>query len=368
MNNKRLVIVYWNLGIGGIQKRIRDMVLDISQKRPEWETHILIRSHLNEGFEEQIPRSPNIRIETYPCDNRKIRPPAGFVFWLLFKYIRLRPQVLLTFLPQLAITLIGIRRLVFWIRSAIVVNDGVVLSTYLNLRGLIWLKPIITLAYNTANRIIVPTQTCQRDLLKNFSIDRRRISVIPNWTLTEKHMPLSSVYDVAYIGRFDAEKNVLSICDIVRKIKHRNPDVRVLLAGSGELLPKLQKQIIAYHLKNTITIKQFHADILLYLRHSKVLLLPSLSEGMPNIVLEAAMCGVPSVVNHFSGADEVVKHGKTGYISTFDTEAAGYILRLLSRERQRRTMGRRAQRYITENYSYTTQKRFIDTLLSKIHG
>jgi glycosyltransferase involved in cell wall biosynthesis len=229
---------------------------------------------------------------------------------------------------------------------------------------MMWLKFLITPTYNDANRIIVPTQACKRDLLEHYSIDRQRISVIPNWTLVKKHAPLRSAYDVLYIGRFDAEKNVLSICDIVQRIKYRYPEVKVLLVGSGELQSQLRRKIVAYRLENTISIKTFHTKILTYMLRSKILLLPSVSEGMPNVVLEAAMCRVPSVVNRFPGADEVVKNGQTGYIGTTDIEMAGLIIRLLSHDQQRRTMGQRAQRYVAANYTYTTQKRFIDTLLS----
>jgi len=130
MNNKKLVIIYWNLGIGGIQKRIRDIALDILKNRPAWDIYILIRRHEKEGFEEQIPQNTNIHVITYPFDNRKVRPPAGFVFWLTFKYIQLRPNVLLTFLPQLAITVIGIRQLVFWIHSTIIIKYTYFINIY----------------------------------------------------------------------------------------------------------------------------------------------------------------------------------------------------------------------------------------------
>ena len=363
MNKNRLVIVYWNLGIGGIQKRIRDIVIDISDHKQEWETYILLRSRLKEGFEDQLPPSPNVHIVIYPFDKRRIRLPGGFAFWLLLKYVQMRPHIVLTFLPQLALTLISIKRLVFWIHSALVINEGVVLTTYLKLRGLSWLHPVIR-AYNTADKIIVPTQACGRDLYEHYSIDKRRIAVIPNWTLVKRHTPLHGAYDILYIGRFDAEKNVLSICDIVRQLKIRHPKVKALLVGSGDLLFQLRKKISDYRLENNIDIEMFHSDVLPYMLHAKVLILPSVSEGMPNVVLEAAMCRVPSVVNDFSGAKEVVLHKKTGFISTTNTNAAHYIHNLLTDERQRRNIGLRAQRFVAANYTRAAQARFITMLLS----
>jgi glycosyltransferase involved in cell wall biosynthesis len=363
MIKKKLVIIYWNLGIGGIQKRIRDIVLDISEKKPEWETYILLRSRLKESFEEQIPRSGNIHVVIYPFDKQKVRPPAGFAFWLLFKYTQLRPNVCMTFLPYLALTLLVIRRVIFWTRTAIVINEGVVLTTYLTFRDMVWLKPIIQRIYNMADRIIVPTQACQRDLCTQLHIHRSRISVVPNWTLLKKTIPLQHTYDILYVGRFDAEKQVLSVCDIVLQVKRRFPNVTALLMGSGELVLPMYKRIAANRLENNITIESFHANTLPYMRKSKLLLLPSMSEGMPNVVLEAGMCQVPAVINKFSGAEAVVRHGQTGYVARSPEEMQKHIEFLLSHERQRRQMGRQVQQYVSDNFGYSTQQRFIKQLL-----
>ena len=57
-----------------------------------------------------------------------------------------------------------------------------------------------------------------------------------------------------------------------------------------------------------------HEDIPLWLSASDILVLPSLSEGRPNVILEAFACEVPVVATNVGGVPELMINGETGYL------------------------------------------------------
>ncbi len=364
MSRKTLVIVYWNLGIGGIQKRIRDISQSISKENRDWHIILLLRREVDGSFLDQVKEHNNLSIEVYPFNNQKIRPVGGFFFWLLYKYIQIKPTTCLTFLPLLGIAMILIKKAVFWVNTKLVINEGVLLSEYLYTNKLTWLKPFISALYSSAENIIVPTLACKEDLELQFFFKKNTILVLSNWTLIRKAAKKGkTLYDLVYVGRFEKEKNVLVLCDVIKSLKSTIPTIKVIMVGSGSLLPYLQTKIKKLQLTKNIIIKEFTVKAFQYMTQSKALILPSLSEGMPNVVLEAAMLRTPSVVANFKGAHEVVIHAKTGYVADTTEQLYTYSKEILKYPQLRIEMGKKAQEFVESKFTQRAQKRFIRILL-----
>lgn len=354
--------MFWDLGLGGIQKRIRDVVTDISRHYDGWDIYILLRRKSSEGFDNQIDSNERIIIRYYPYTGF-LRPPLGYVFWIAWQYVLIKPDTVLTFQCKLSSILVLCKYVFFWISTKLVLNEGAVTSQALKWEGLSYLGFLIRFMYPLANVIIVPTQACKVDLVRNYSVPEKKISVVPNWTLFPSVTSLSPMYDLVYIGRFSPEKNPLFIVQLTKILLPHYPRLRVAMIGNGSLQAALMDNTHKEQLQDHIHMIHFTGNIRTFIRQSRVLVVPSFNEGMPNIVLEAAMCQVPSVVSHFLGAEEVVVHGKTGYISKTSGDAAEYVLRLLTNERQRKLMGQSAQQYVSQRFTHTTQQRFIKILL-----
>ncbi len=292
-----------------------------------------------------------------------MRLRGAFLAWLLVKYAVIRPDSFLVFLPLLSVLSVVVKSCIFWVKSRLIINEGVVLSNYLSIRGMLWMRFVIQFVYNASDQIIVPTTACRDDLISTFRVIDSKILVIPNWTLLVSKKNVKSDYDIIYIGRFDTEKNVLSIPDCISAVMAYHPRISVLLLGSGPLLCDLRERISALGLSSVIEVQQFDVNIVNYLNRSKILYLPSHNEGMPNVVLEAASCSVPSVVSEFMGSREIVDHGITGFIGKTNAERVAYLNKLLSDETLRRRMGANARRHIYKFFSKKAQIRFIDALL-----
>lgn len=356
--------MYWDLGLGGIQKRIRDVVTDISRRYDDWDIYILLRRKSSEGFDNQIDLNKRVIIRYYPFMG-VVRPPLGYIFWIAWQYLTIAPDTVLTFQCLLSSIAVLCKYIFFWIPAKLVLNEGAVTSQALKWERLSYLSFLIRFLYPLANVIIVPTRACKADLVQKYSVPEKKISVVPNWTLFPPVQSLPPRYDFAFIGRFSPEKNPLFIVQLTKTLLPRYPRLRVAMIGYGSLQTELVDTIHKEKLENHIHIIPFTGNVRTFIRQSRALVVPSFNEGMPNIVLEAAMCGIPSVANNFPGVEEVIIHGKTGYISKSVTEAVSYIKKLLHNPPQRIRMGQHAQRYVEYHYTRNTQQRFINVLLSR---
>jgi glycosyltransferase involved in cell wall biosynthesis len=84
-----------------------------------------------------------------------------------------------------------------------------------------------------------------------------------------------------------------------------------------------------------------------------VCVLPSHREGLPNILLEAAACGLPVVASDINGCNEVVEHGRTGIlVPTKDIRALYRGLLTLLNPATRLSMGRAARERVVALYEH----------------
>ena len=96
-----------------------------------------------------------------------------------------------------------------------------------------------------------------------------------------------------------------------------------------------------------------HEEVLKYMSLSDVFVLPSLSEGFPNVVLEAMASGLPIVATKVGGLPEIVKNGENGFLikPRNSKELAKKILLILN---DKELSGRMSKNNIKEakKYSY----------------
>lgn len=361
---KRLIIVIWNMGIGGIQKRMRDVAIDISKHRKDWEVFFLIRRKTPSPFLDSLLSRERVHIMYYPFQSI-IRFPLGFVAWVALQYARIRPKVTLTFLAQLTIMMMIIRKIVFWQKTVLIVNEGAHVSGYLIYNKLGYLKGLLRIVYQSVDRIIVPTLSCKSDLINSFFVPSDQIFVVPNWTLLSALSPYKTKYDFAYVGRLEHEKNPLVVVEVVKNISFTTPSIRCIVVGDGTLKRQLEEMIKASKLQTNISILSRPINTKCILRQSRILIVPSYNEGMPNVVLEAAMCGVPAIANNFQGSEEVIMNGKTGFIANNVDDMASKAQLLLDNPKLLKRVGIQARRYVAKHFHHQRQEEFITILLGR---
>ncbi len=132
-----------------------------------------------------------------------------------------------------------------------------------------------------------------------------------------------------------------------------NTNTELYMVGRDDGLKKSLVKM-AQELKITDFIKFIgpvnHEDIPLWISASDILVLPSLSEGRPNVVLEALACEVPAVATDVGGIPELMIDGETGYLvpAKNSLELSKKVNKLLEDENLREKMGKLGRKSIIQ--------------------
>jgi glycosyltransferase involved in cell wall biosynthesis len=141
------------------------------------------------------------------------------------------------------------------------------------------------------------------------------------------------------VGRLSHEKGHADLIRAFPKMRELAGDssLRLVLVGEGPERPRIEDLCRALHLTDVVTLAGQQDDINPYYGIADVFLLPSLSEGCPNVLLEAMAAGVPVVATAVGGVPEVVTSGRDAIlVKKHDTAGmAAATAELLSNQRLR---------------------------------
>jgi glycosyltransferase involved in cell wall biosynthesis len=135
--------------------------------------------------------------------------------------------------------------------------------------------------------------------------------------LTHKKYPV-----LIAAGRLAPWKGFLDLIQAVAIVSKSRP-VRLILLGDGPQKLELEKLIIKLGLSEFVSLLGYVENPLKYFSHADVFVLSSYVEGMPNVLIEAMMCGCTVVATDCpTGPREVLQGGRYGYLVPVSNPAA----------------------------------------------
>jgi glycogen(starch) synthase len=180
------------------------------------------------------------------------------------------------------------------------------------------------------------------------------IDVIPNGIDTNRFQPgegkrEGDIIRILFVGRLEPYKGLDHLIEAIALIKPRlTGGLAVDIVGDGSLRDELPKQIRKFgvsqefHLRGGVSPDHIPTEF----QKADLFVLPSIVEGMPNVVLEAMASGLAVVATKIPGSQELVSHGQTGLLVPHSSPAAlgEAILRLIENREDREQMGRNGRR------------------------
>jgi len=369
-----VLILYNDLGIGGIQRKIADIAYCLSTKKKYANIRVyLILDHkrafdLEEDiFLNQVRQS---KIEIFYRPQQKIwRIKFPLIVYVCWKILVFKPSAILSFMEKYSVIAIFMKYIFWWEKIKVIVSYDNIASLLIpiekdsNFDGLIR-KKLIRNFYPRADLVVVPSNKSKLDMNKNFGVPRKKITVNKNWVLSYGWKKGKNYrFDIIYTGRVDPVKNLSSFINVVKKVKGVYPAVKACIVGWGEEIDRISNLIHSKSLELSIELAGSQKNISKYLYDSKIFLLTSDFEGLPIAPLEAMAYGLPVVTRDYPGAEELVKNGKTGYIGGSEEILAGHLLELLADEEKRQKMGARAREYVQKFHGEKNLEKFVSLLV-----
>ena len=165
--------------------------------------------------------------------------------------------------------------------------------------------------------------------------------------VSDTHLLLGS------IGRMDSNKNHTMLLHIFAALTEKWPALRLVIIGDGPLKSRLAAMAEELGIAQKICLPGSIPQAARYLQAMDVFCLTSHTEGMPNVVMEAAAAGVPVVSTTCGGSVELIECGVTGFLVA-PNDIATMVKRvdlLLADAEQRHSMGQAGREKICRAFS-----------------
>jgi len=162
---------------------------------------------------------------------------------------------------------------------------------------------------------------------------------------------------IGVVARLDKIKGHEYLLRGLTKIVERYPGTKCLFVGDGTYRKALEKLTQELGLNNHVLFLGFRNDITCLLNTLDLFVLPSVSEGLPNVVLEAMACSLPVVATSVGGIPEILVNKQNGIlVPPRDPMAiATAILELLDNRERRVSIGLNARKFVERKFSLETQ-------------
>lgn len=183
---------------------------------------------------------------------------------------------------------------------------------------------------------------------------------------------LTKVPTIICLGRMKKYKKIDILLDSIPKVLKEIPDLKVILVGEGDDLPRLKEISSNHKIENVIKFTSFvpSPKKIELLSSSWVSVNTSPKEGWGLTSIEAQACGTPSIVPDSPGLRETIKDGVSGYIYPFgDTKRLSEILiKVLNDKKLVMEMGKQARKWAAKfswDESARKMKEIIDIQLRR---
>lgn len=307
----RVAFCITDLDVGGAERMFVELVTQLD--RSLWEPRVFCLS--GPGTLVERLQASNIPVT---CFGAKSVRNLGVIRRLAAELKQFRPSLMQCFLFHA--NLVG--RLAAWLAKVPHVVCGIRVAEHRS-RVPLWLD---RLTQDFVDHNVCVSQAVADFSIQNSGLKAAKVSVIPNGVDGERFatamaadrasLGLTMAPLMLFVGRLDPQKAPFVLLEAFKRLIARHADWQLLLVGDGPIRSSMTDWVAEHGLGPSVRFAGWRPDVPELLKTADVLVLPSLWEGMPNIVLESMASGLPVVVSRVEGTEELIRDGETGLLVT----------------------------------------------------
>jgi len=238
-------------------------------------------------------------------------------------------------------------------------------------RGNVVLKEADICTVRSSDIVLTNSEWIKKKIKQYYKVEAQ---VLHPGVDTKRFVPKNRVEEHKYVlstNRHYPQKRLDYLIRCIKLISKRAPDIRCIVTGA---YTKYSRDLIklAEHLKVTDNIvftgNLPSEDLIRVYQNAYIYTFTSPEEDFGLGPLEAAACGVPSVVWDYAGPKETVVDGKTGFrVKPYCLkEMAGRHIELLENEALRDSMGQNALRFVENRYTWRRHVAALEDYLEEL--
>lgn len=173
---------------------------------------------------------------------------------------------------------------------------------------------------------------------------------------------------VVAAGRLSPEKGHRFLLEACSQLRKQIPELAVVILGEGAERGNLEAQRQALGLSDCVSLPGFRHDVQRWMRAADAVVNPSLTEGMPNVVLEAMALGVPVVATAVGSLPDMMTSGSSGLMiapgnSRDLSQAVAFLHASAERAKMIGQQGKKAvEQFSPQNQARNLRQAYIDAL------
>jgi glycosyltransferase involved in cell wall biosynthesis len=179
------------------------------------------------------------------------------------------------------------------------------------------------LSHRISAAVVVNSEAVRDHLVRDYRVDAGKIFVCHNGLDNFVFHPgerkrvsglehLNMVVGVTCVLR--PEKNLPLLLEAFAAIRERRPGVTLLIVGSGPEEDRLRGLAAQLQLGDSCIFRPSTRDVAPWLKSIDIFVLPSLTEGLSNSIMEAMACGCCVIASRVGGTPELIDDGVTGLL------------------------------------------------------
>lgn len=220
------------------------------------------------------------------------------------------------------------------------------------------LKKLSVYVLKDADMIIAVSKE-QKNIASKLGVPENKIRIIPNGVDSKnfsQEVKETNDFRILYVGRLVQEKGLGYLLEAMKSIIDELPDASLTIVGEGIKKADLEKHVQELGIREKVRFlgAKPHEEIPHYLEDADVFVLPSLSEGLALVILEAMACGKPIVATNVGGIPDLVVDEETGLlVPPKDSKAlAEAIKRILRDDDLRLKISKNSRKRIEERFDW----------------